>query len=442
MEREILCYTYRKRRGNIMAKDDKESKHKIAILLENRQISLSLSNIIEGVIITLVATAFVACVALWLKLNDLPREVNDKTDSLSESIVGIQNSIDEINTNIDGINKNVDTINQSITAEANNRINMDAYIEEQIGQVQGQLSQFLYELAIRPTNESQKAITKGYNDWGSPYAKANASNNLKATSLVAYSSTTGTQYSAQQLSDLRLLLPYQSGGQEVYFYGAFSESGQWTGNCITNVYENDKLTLITDAEYDNGKLLKCKQIFAYTLRNGQDVWAFADRTQEDGFSSGVTWLYERTPENEYTKSFSMDEATIEHVFTGDQFREKINNRLCAFYHGNISDGFFNDETGDAYMVYFFEDGTVRLLYSGNFKDGTFNDNTGKSWYIVKEEDTDYMYAKGSFKNGNLQRSKVTEKGPPPLSLEDIKGYMAQRDFNFPFELRWAGLELI
>lgn len=441
MERENTCYIYRKRRGNVMAKDDEESKHKIIRLTANTSdedlnvqtrgrngIYINKNNIIESIIAVLIAGALLSFFLLWLNLRDLPKKVEESMGNMSENIGTVQSSISEINTEIEDIK-------QLIEDESTARENKDKDIGDRIDLL-------FTALGLRPTEKAQNAISHRYVGWGNPYDDPNAPNQLRAQTLIAYSEMTNEQYSAQQLSDIRLLLPYQNNGQEVYFYGAFSESGQWTGNCITNVYENDKLTLITDAEYDNGKLLKCKQIFSYTLRNGQDVWAFSDRTQEDGFSSGVTWLYERTSENEYTKSFTMDETTIDDIFTGDQFREKINGQLCAFYHGNISDGFFNDETGDAYMVYFFEDGTVRLLYSGNFKDGTFNDNTGKSWYIVKEKDTDYMYAKGSFKNGDLQRSKVTEKGAPPLSLEDIKGYMAQRDFDFPFELRWAGFELI
>lgn len=432
MKRGNTCYLYREKRGSAVMSDD-DSKNNIVPLNNNPPSDWNRSNngsgwknyfdkqnIISGIISGLIYTAIFTIGAFALNVYSIPEDISD------------------MQTDIKGIESDITRIEKLITDETNNRVNIDTQIQSDIGQVREQISQFAINMAMRPTTESQGAITQGYNDWGSPYANPNSSNQLKATTLIAYSESTNTQYSAQQLADLKLFLPYWSGNQEVYFYGAFNENGQWTGNCITNVYENNKLTLITDAIYDNGKLLQCKQIFAYTLKNGQDVWAFADRTQEDGFSSGVTWLYERTPENEYKKDYMLDEATINCIFTGAQFREKISSHLCAFYHGNISDGFFNDETGDAYMVYFFEDGTVRLLYSGNFKDGTFNDSTGNAWYIVKEKDTDYMYAKGSFKNGKLQRSTVTEKGPPPLSLEDIKGYMTQRNFDFPFVLKWAG----
>lgn len=433
-----------------MAKDDEESKHKIIKLKgrpsvdgpndqphSRRGIHISINNIIETIIGGLAVGALLAIFVLWLDLRDLPKNVED-------SISGMQGSISGISSEIAGVEEafknEIAGVKQLIKEESEAREDED----EKIG---GRVDLLFVALGFRPTEKAKDAISQRYTGWGNPYDDPDAPNQLRAQTLVVYSEMTNKRYSAQQLSDIRLLLPYQSGDQEVYFYGSFNENGQWTGNCITNVYKNDKLTLITDAEYDNGKLLKCKQIFSYTLKSGQDVWAFSDRTQEDGFGSGVTWLYERIPENEYTKNFTMDEATIDCIFTGDQFREMIDERVCAFYHGNISDGYFNDDTGNAYMAYFLENGKVRLLYSGNFKDGTFNDNTGKSWYIVKEKDTEketdtgYMYAKGPFMDGDLQRSKVTEKGSPPLSQEDINNYMAQREFDFPFKLEWDFPEL-
>lgn len=412
-----------------MASDD--SKGKIIPLGNNTQDSRDKGNkktgwkrffegpIVSGIVAGLVYTILLSIGAFALNLYSIPGSISD-----------IQGDISDIRTEINGLKGDVSNIKKMIMDETNNRVSIDT-------QIQGQISQLVLTMVMRPTPESQTAITAGYNGWGRPYADASSSNRLEATTLVAYSKSTNVKYSAQQLSDLRLLLPYTSGGQEVYFYGAFDKDGQWNGNCITNVYENDKLTLITDAEYENGKLLRCKQIFAYTLKSGQDVWAFADRVQEDGFSSGVTWLYERTPENQFVKDFTLDEVTVDDVFTGDQFRERIDDRLCAFYHGNNSDGYFNDDTGTAYMVHFFKDGTVRLLYSGNFKNGAFDDDTGNAWYIVKAENTDYMYVKGYFKNGRLQDSEMIESGPPPLSMEDIERYISQREFAFPFELKWA-----
>lgn len=426
---ECTYYTYREKRGStFMDKNDDSGNANNIIQLNNFSGSEDTGDtkqtqkkyfdkqaIVSTIIGGLVYSIILAIAAFWLNLYTIPEDIRE----IKSQIVELNNDVSHIGDRIDN--------------EINDRANADSDIKNQI------LAMALSPM-LRPTNTCSKAITQKYNDWESPYKSDKGQ--LTPVTLVAYNKDTNEQYSAMQLADQKLLLPYMSGEQEVYFYGQFSESGQWDGNCITNVYKNDKLSLITDAVYDNGRLLQYKQIFSYTLRSGQEVWAFADRTQEDGFSSGVTWLYERTADNDYTKDFTFNSVTADRIYTAEQFKEKISEHLYAFYHGNISNGYFNDTTGTAYMVFFFNDGKVRLLYSGNFKNGLFNDSTGNAWYIVKDINTDYMYAKGSFQNGDIVPSRVSEKGPPPLGLEEIENYMSQREFDFPFELEWAGFDLL
>lgn len=43
-----------------------------------------------------------------------------------------------------------------------------------------------------------------------------------------------------------------------------------------------------------------------------------------------------------------------------------------------------------------------MLYYGNIKDGDLHDTTDDACYIVKEENTDYMYYKGHFENGKAK----------------------------------------
>ena len=79
---------------------------------------------------------------------------------------------------------------------------------------------------------------------------------------------------------------------------------------------------------------------------------------------------------------------------------RLDGPLEGYYAGETSDGLYNDTTGNAYLVKYFENGLTKTIYKGNFVDGQFNDETGKAWYIVKEEDTEYMYYKGIFHNGS------------------------------------------
>jgi hypothetical protein len=165
------------------------------------------------------------------------------------------------------------------------------------------------------------------------------------------------------------------------------------------------------------------------------VWAYSDYIRKDGFGSGDTWLYIK--ESDCIKNLSIDDVAVEDVLSADQFKESFCHNLIAYYAGNTSDGFFNDESGNAYMAYFFEDGSVRLLYCGNFVDGTFNDSTGNAWYIVRNEKTNYMYFKGVFRNGEEVHNSKQVTLPPPLSQEQINEILGDRQFNV--SLRWADL---
>ena len=79
---------------------------------------------------------------------------------------------------------------------------------------------------------------------------------LAADTVIGYRKGTDIKVTAEEISDCKVLLPYKSGDQAVFFYGQINENGRWDGNCILNTYEGDKLVLITDAVYDNGNLIR------------------------------------------------------------------------------------------------------------------------------------------------------------------------------------------
>ena len=192
-----------------------------------------------------------------------------------------------------------------------------------------------------------------------------------------------------------------------------------------------------DAQYNDGYLVRSKSVFSYTIKEGQDVWAISDRINNDSYSSGETTLYAWT--SDFEQTFVFDTVSPANILSADDIRSRLEaeSYLYAYYYGDISDGFFNDETGTAYMVYFFEDGTVKQLYMGNFKNGTYEDSTGNAWFILRDENTDYMFFKGSFSGGRHLRDKnhKFESLGPPLSLEEINELIAEKNFNV--ELVWS-----
>ena len=136
----------------------------------------------------------------------------------------------------------------------------------------------------------------------------NTLSNVDLGAVIARDEALDKDYTVKELVEKKLLLlssiSSEEGNVESYFYGQFNSDGQWDGNCIINTYLDSKLKQITDAEYSNGVLLNCKQIFFYTMdskrygSSGLDVWAYSDRTKEDGYSSGKTWLYVKVNRSE------------------------------------------------------------------------------------------------------------------------------------------------
>lgn len=347
-----------------------------------------------------------------------------------------------------------------------------AEIEERLGKIEGMLGMGDNEpsssqstsnaksLVIRTTGSYSYSLATAYLN-NEDSLENNTLSNVDLGAVIARDDALDKDYTVEELVEKKLLLlssiSSEEGEVESYFYGQFNSNGQWDGNCIINTYLDSKLKQITDAEYSNGVLLNCKQIFFYTMdskrygSSGLDVWAYSDRTKEDGYSSGKTWLYVKV--NDYPQKFTADSITPEDIITADQFREGIESPLYACYSGNISGGFFNDKTGDAYMVFFFVDqdfdgknlseeekarmlGTIRLLYRGNLEDGDFDDNTGKAWEIAKEVNTAYMCSIVKYENNTKIWYKASS--PPPMSKAQIDEYVKTIDpeMNFEWPLKW------
>lgn len=227
-----------------------------------------------------------------------------------------------------------------------------------------------------------------------------------AEDIIASDLVSGEEYSAGFLAGKKLLVPYTNNGQEVVFFGQYNENYHWDKDCIINVYANDELILIMDAEYDDGELVTYQQVLAETLQTRQNVWVVTEREHRADLNYGETWNYDRT--EDYAKQFELDQVQMQDVVSAEDFIAEIATPVDSYYRGNTSNGIYNDNTGEAYLVRYHEDGTVKVLYKGCFTDGKFDDNTGEAWELVFDSSNGinkYFYYKGIFKKGNRANSK-------------------------------------
>ena len=356
-------------------------------------------------------------------------------------LVGVVRYINTLRNDIDYLTDKIDAQNTQISS-------LESSFREEIQQVSQDMDSFSDDMSsvkeiitalsvkvfdYRPTVFFASAITSTYDGVDAPYSSE--SPQISAMSYVVYSaSNPEREYTAAEVAEQPLLLPYTENGNEVYFYGQLDSAGNWDGRCIVNIYDGNVLQLITDAMYDGGTLLSCKQAFPDTVTSGEDVWVISERKVEDGFSTGETYRYFRS--DGYTKSFSLDNVEPDDILNVDEFSAQITSTLEGYYCGEISDGQYNDDSGDAYFVKFFQDGTVRTLYVGNFKDGQFNDQTGTAWMIGKLEiGASYSFYQGPFKNSVSSRDSCYWE--EPISTDRIQEILKEFGFTSAVNLNWT-----
>lgn len=238
----------------------------------------------------------------------------------------------------------------------------------------------------------------------------------------------GNTYVAEDLIGETILLTYAEGDEEVYFLGQYNENYNWDGYCVTNSYYSDgRLMGICESNFDNGKRLDYK---SFVKDDAQ--WIYSDRICSDDSNVGMNETYDLNYEK--VKNFTNTNVRVTDILYVDKFIEANDPSLKELYHGDTADSLYNDDSGNAYYISLFDDGTVKTLYQGNFKDGKFNDNTGNAWYIVKDIDTDYMYFKGSFEN-NSPVGQTDDNTENPIDLARINEIIQGK--NFDCELKWA-----
>ena len=258
-------------------------------------------------------------------------------------------------------------------------------------------------------------------------------NNLVSSSITEATcigtDSDGNAYIAEDLINTTILLTYTEGDKEVYFLGQYNENYRWNGYCVTNAYYMDgTLYGICESNFENGQRLDYKSFY----KEKDNEWTYSNRVCTDEGNLGTSIGY--TLEYNKVKNFTNTNVRVTDILYVDKFIEAVNPLMRKYYHGNTSGGVYNDDSGQAYYVEYFEDGTVKTLYQGNFIGGQFNDNTDEAWYIVKEVNTRYMYYKGFFED----RAPLYNDGyefENPINLERINEII--QDKSFECELNWA-----
>lgn len=262
---------------------------------------------------------------------------------------------------------------------------------------------------------------------------------LKANDIIGENPDTKKKYKANKFKGKKILLPYTENGKEVYFYGQYNKYYHWDGHCILNIYDNNKLSGIMDGWYRDGELISYNRITEdikiQKINNKEEkikIWRISKRVHRSNVNTGETYTYFRVSNKK--KKFNLKNVESKDIMSSMDFEKWLDTPLEGYYKGDTSDGKYNDETGNAYSIKYFQDGTTRLIYCGNFENGEFNDHTGNAWYIAIDEDAKkYIYFKGNFTNG--KPDEIESHKREDIENEDIHKLIDEIKFNSEIKLR-------
>lgn len=195
-----------------------------------------------------------------------------------------------------------------------------------------------------------------------------------------------------------ILLTYTEEDKEIFFLGQYNENYQWDGYCVTNAYfEDGTLYGVCESDFSDGE----RQNYKSFVFQEEGVWLYSNRNCNKGNNIGENKTYRLDYKKE--KNFTPTNVRTTDILYVDYFVEKTNPLLMSYYNGETLDGQYNDTSGQAYYVSFYEDGTVKTLYQGCMKDGQFVDETGEAWYITsnRTNGVPYMYYCGKFDKNPL-----------------------------------------
>lgn len=352
--------------------------------------------------------------------------IHSTIENLSIQIPIMQNDIDDLQSDLDKF----DDLNTNFLIMANDIEHIKEDLEETKDDINEMKNTSANTTKMFPSDYAISKIKPLYlnNEIQSVENEPLISSNIIATDKI------GNDYSVEKMVDKKLLLPYRDDGCEVFFLGKYSETNNWDGNCIINVYKNNELISVTDAIYDNGKLLTYEQAFL-DYESEQKRWFISSRKNEGNYNSGETKEYEYL---KLEQMFEFDNVNVENIINMEQIKKIIESKLQlkAYYNGNTSNGKYNDVSGKAYYINFKGDcpykNVINVLYVGNFKNGCFNDTSGKAWEIVLDTNNNsYFYYNGNFIK-NEREGEVSEKDY--ISREKRKEIIQEIIFNF--DVNW------
>lgn len=222
----------------------------------------------------------------------------------------------------------------------------------------------------------------------------------------------GKVYIAKNLIDQTILLTYNEDDKEIYFLGQYNKNYHWNGYCVINTYDADgKLNGINESNFDDGNRLDYE---SYYLSDKQNEWIYTDRDCKKETNEGISIRYKSNFSKQ--KNFTATNVRVSDLIYIESMKEYDNKEILSYYMGKTSNGVYNDDSGNAYLVMYNSGGFVSVYYKGNFKDGYFEDENAIE--IVLDES--YNINKYFLYNGGFTRGeRISDDGIKYITQDEI-----------------------
>lgn len=202
-------------------------------------------------------------------------------------------------------------------------------------------------------------------------------------------------YTIKDIAGKTIFIPYRNQDKVLLFYGQLSNKQNWDGLCLLNVYCDNRLQFVSEAQFEDGRPISYKQVF---WDDENSAWYCSERQVYDSGNYGYTKKYDTN--FEYTLDKTVDKIQVMDFIDCSYVLGKIDENLSGVYWGYTSESLYNDQTGNAYLVKYDKEGNVDYLYRGRFSNGQPNDMTGKAWMIGQNKYGKYLFYQGKFENDN------------------------------------------
>lgn len=240
---------------------------------------------------------------------------------------------------------------------------------------------------------------------------SNSTSSISSDTCIGTDSE-GNVYIAKNLVDKTILLTYTEDDKEIYFLGQYNKNYHWNGYCVINTYDADgKLNSINESNFDDGNRLDYESFY---LSDKQNEWIYTDRDCKKETNEGISIRYKSNFSKQ--KNFTATNVRVSDLIYIESMKEYDNKEILSYYMGKTSNGVYNDDSGNAYLVMYNSEGFVSVYYKGNFKDGDFEDENAIEIVLDESDNINkYFLYNGGFTRGE----RISDDGIKYITQDEI-----------------------